>query len=67
MKTEFENGPIETKTYRRITYYICYDGTLSEKFYLLSVNSIGIPEVLTYHHTLEEAKTEFDKLGKKKK
>ncbi|STX39849.1 hypothetical protein [Legionella feeleii] len=53
---------IESKTYRRNSYNIVYDG---KEYYLLQCNSIGIPEVMTYYSTLEEAKIAFDKLFKK--
>ncbi|MCC5016372.1 MULTISPECIES: hypothetical protein [unclassified Legionella] len=53
---------IESKNYRRDSYSIVYDG---KEYYLLRCNSIGIPEVMTYHSTLEEAKIAFDKLFKK--
>ncbi len=53
---------IESKTYRRNFYDIIYDG---KKYYLLRRNSIGIPEVMTYHDSLEEAKIAFNQLFKK--
>ncbi|MEI6096421.1 MAG: hypothetical protein WCR08_13350 [Gammaproteobacteria bacterium] len=53
---------IESKTYRRNSYDIIYDG---KKYYLLRRNSIGIPEVMTYHESLEEAKIAFNQLFKK--
>ncbi len=53
---------IESKTYGRNSYDIIYDG---KDYYLLRCNSIGIPEVMTYHKTREEAKIAFDLLFKK--
>ncbi len=53
---------IESKTYRRNSYDIIYDG---KEYFLLRSNSIGIPEVRTYHKSLEEAKVAFDNLFKK--
>lgn len=53
---------IESKSYRRNSYSIVYDG---KEYYLLRCDSIGIPEVMTYHSTLEEAKIAFDMLFKK--
>lgn len=43
---------IESKTYRKQTYNICFDG---REYFLMAINSIGIPEVMTYHPTLEDA------------
>lgn len=54
---------IESKTYRRNSYELVYDG---KEYYLLRCNSIGIPEVMTYHKSLEEAKMAFEQLFKKK-
>lgn len=50
---------IESKEYRRNSYNIVFDG---KEYYLLRLNSIGIPEVMTYHKTLDEAKIAFDQL-----
>lgn len=56
---------IESKIYRNQTYDICFDG---REYFLMAINSIGIPEVMTYHTTLEEASEAFDQLpGKRKK
>ena len=55
---------IESKTYRRRTYDIVFDGN---EYYLMSIKSPGIPEVMTYHKTLEEAKAAFAKLFTKSK
>lgn len=61
MKTEI----IESKTYRKQTYDICFDG---REYFLMAINSIGVPEVMTYHPTLDEASVAFDQLpGKRKK
>lgn len=61
MKTEI----IESKTYRKQTFDICFDG---REYFLMAINSIGIPEIMTYHSTLEEASNAFDLLpGKRKK
>lgn len=48
---------IESKEYKHNSYDIIFDG---EEYFLLRVNSIGIPEVMTYHKTLEEAKLVLD-------
>lgn len=48
---------IESKTFRKDNYNIIYDGT---QYFLMRVNSIGIPEVMTYHKTLIEAKEAFE-------
>ena len=53
---------IESKTYRRNSYSIIYNG---KEYYLLRLNSIGIPEIMTYHNSLEEAKIAFNQLFKK--
>lgn len=55
---------IESKTYRRCTYDIVFDGN---EYYLMRINSIGIPEVMTYHKTLDEAKAAFAQLFTKSK
>lgn len=55
---------IESKEYRRNSYSIIFDGN---EYYLLRLNSIGIPEVMTYHKTLEEAKIAFEQLFRKSK
>lgn len=54
---------IESREYRRNSYSIIFDGS---EYYLLRLNSMGIPEVMTYHKTIEEAKVAFDQLFKKK-
>lgn len=53
---------IESKNYRKISYNIVFDG---KGYYLLRVNSTGIPEVMTYHETIKEARTVFHKLFEK--
>ena len=50
---------IESKTYRRCSYDLVFDGN---EYFLLRVTSRGIPEVMTYHKTLDEAKTAFAQL-----
>lgn len=53
---------IESKMYRRNSYDLVYDGS---EYYLLRHNTLGIPEVMTYHKTLEQAKIAFYQLFKK--
>lgn len=61
MKTEI----VESKTYRKQSYDICFDG---REYFLMAINSVGVSEVMTYHTTLEEASEAFDQLpGKRKK
>lgn len=55
---------IESKEYRRNSYDIIFDG---KEYFLLRLNSIAIPEVMSYHDTLEEAKSAFNQLFKKPK
>lgn len=50
---------VQSKTYRRCSYDIIFDGN---EYFLMRSNSIGIPEVMTYHKTLDEAKIAFDQL-----
>lgn len=65
MGFEMNTEIIESKNYRKQTYNICFDG---REYFLMATNSIGIPEVMTYHTTLEEASEAFDQLpGKRKK
>lgn len=65
MRFEMSNKIIESKTFRNQTYEICFDG---REYFLMALNSIGVPEVMTYHTTLDEASDAFDQLpGKRKK
>ena len=58
-KQQMEHQVIESKTYRRCSYDLIYDGN---QYFLLRITSKGIPEVMTYHSTLDEAKIAFDQL-----
>lgn len=50
---------IESKTHRKYTYDICFDG---REYFLLASNSIGFPEVMSYHSTSDEASDASDLL-----
>ncbi|KTD29687.1 hypothetical protein [Legionella maceachernii] len=43
---------IETKAYRNTGYDIIYDG---KQYCIMRSNSMGTPEFMTYHDTLDEA------------
>lgn len=55
---------IESKIYRKQTYNICFDG---REYFLMAFNSIGIPEVMSYHPTLDDASDAYDQLPGKRK
>lgn len=48
---------IETKAYRNTEYDIIYDG---KQYCIMRSNSMRIPEFMTYHDTLDEAKVAFE-------
>lgn len=63
MRFKMSTEIFERKTYRKTTYDICFDG---REYFLMAINSIGVPEVMTSHATLEEASEAFNQLPGKR-